>query len=499
MKTHLIILSLLLSTFLAQSQGSGEKNLELSYHLMHPGELSIPGDPNAAFYIDGTYHLHYILRYDWKDKKSFSFIHVTSKDMLHWEWQPTKLQPSFTGHGMFSGTGLITKNGKAAAVYHGQASGRNQIAIAKDNKLTAWEKPYAIEVKNADGKDADMNHWDPDCFIIGDTYYAISGGKNPPLFKSHDLKNWLYVGDFLKFETPDVVIGEDISCPNFFPLCDKWMMLCISHPFGCRYYLGDWDTKYEQFIPTSHGRMNWKRKDQPITTIYYQDYFAPESVLTPDGRRVMWAWLASLDKSINGLSLQSLPRELGLHDDGTLKISPLKELETLRYDEKKFFNIGIEMEERHNGGFGRKKITDIDGDAIEICATISAKEAKNKRFGFFLFANEEHGSGLPIVIDPVSKSLLVGNAEAPFIVSDLHQNEDVNIRIFIDKYLVEVFVNDRQAMVGFFKDYDKDAGFYVYTYGGPTTIREITMWKMQATNQGYYRAKENRIWEPKTK
>lgn len=25
------------------------------------------------------------------------------------------------------------------------------------------------------------------------------------------------------------------------------------------------------------------------------DFFAPESVLTPDGRRVMWAWLATVD------------------------------------------------------------------------------------------------------------------------------------------------------------------------------------------------------------
>jgi beta-fructofuranosidase len=33
----------------------------LNYHLMHPGGASLPGDPNAAFYLDGTYHLHYIL------------------------------------------------------------------------------------------------------------------------------------------------------------------------------------------------------------------------------------------------------------------------------------------------------------------------------------------------------------------------------------------------------------------------------------------------------
>ncbi len=76
----------------------------LKYHLMHPGGESLPGDPNAAFCLDGVYHLHYILAHPCRKGQSFSFVHVTSPDMLHWTWQPTTLQPSFTGHGMFSGT-----------------------------------------------------------------------------------------------------------------------------------------------------------------------------------------------------------------------------------------------------------------------------------------------------------------------------------------------------------------------------------------------------------
>jgi sucrose-6-phosphate hydrolase SacC (GH32 family) len=200
-------------------------SLVLNYHLMHPGGVSKPGDPNAAFYLDGVYHLHYILAHPYQGKTSFSFVHVTSEDMLHWKWQPTRLQPSFTGHGMFSGTGFITKEGKAAAIYHGQASGRNQIAIATDRKVTAWEKPYPLDVRNADGSEAKINHWDPDCFLIGDTYYAISGGEKNPLMKSKDLKRWTLVGDFIPYDMPDVAYGEDISCPNFFPNGGKWMLL----------------------------------------------------------------------------------------------------------------------------------------------------------------------------------------------------------------------------------------------------------------------------------
>lgn len=77
--------------------------LVLHYHLMHPGGDSAPGDPNAAFHLDGVYPLHYIVRHPWQGQRSYPFIHVTSPDMLHWTWQTTKLQPSPTGHGMFSG------------------------------------------------------------------------------------------------------------------------------------------------------------------------------------------------------------------------------------------------------------------------------------------------------------------------------------------------------------------------------------------------------------
>ena len=44
-------------------------------------------------------------------------------------------------------------------------------------------------------------HWDPDAWVEGDRYYALSGGspgsgKPPTLFKSTDLTNWDYLGCF---------------------------------------------------------------------------------------------------------------------------------------------------------------------------------------------------------------------------------------------------------------------------------------------------------------
>ncbi|MEM7033343.1 MAG: glycoside hydrolase family 32 protein [Chloroflexota bacterium] len=471
--------------------------MALNYHLMHPGGESTPGDPNPAFYIDGTYHLHYILKHTWKDKESFSFVHVTSQDMLHWTWQTTKLQPSFTGHGMFSGTGFLTLDGRPAAIYHGQASGRNHIAIAKDNDLTAWEKPYAVEPKTTDGNDVDMHHWDPDCFIINDTYYAISGGRDQPLVKSQDLVNWTYVGDFLSHELPDVAIGEDISCPNFFPLGDKWVLLCISHPFGCRYYIGDWDAENEQFVPETHERMNWRQPNQSIYKTVWRDFFAPESVMTPDGRRVMWAWTYTLHPDIEELSLQSLPRELSLGEDNRMRIHPLRELESLRYDLKTLTDITATPPLGSHSNITTGHLVDLDGDAFELKVSLDRAQVERKRFSMQLFSDEDH-IGLPIMIRPETGTLLVGTSEAPFAIADLPEDEDLELRIFIDKYVVEVFANGRQAVIAAHMDYQSAKGVHLYTYGDPTTIRQIDIWKMKATNQGFFEARDSRIWEPET-
>jgi sucrose-6-phosphate hydrolase SacC (GH32 family) len=477
----------------------------LRYHLMHPGGASAPGDPNAAFALDGIYHLHYILSHPWKDRHSFSFVHVTSPDMLHWTWQTTKLQPSFTGHGMFSGTGFITKEGKPAAIYHGESSGRNQIAIAKDNQLSEWELPYPVEVKNADGTEAKINHWDPDCFLIGDTYYAISGGENPPLMKSNDLKHWTLIGDFLSHDLPDVARGEDVSCANFFPLGDKWMLLCISHPLGCRYYIGDWDAAKEQFVPETHGRMNWRRDDQSFfgAPPWRVDFFAPESLLTPDGRRVMWAWCATLDEfggQMSGRTIESLPRELSLGDDGGLRIKPLRELETLRYDPVSHENVAIQQVTRAvmpgSCPIG-EKIAELDDEAMELRIAVNRQQAERRIFGFTLFADGK-GGGLPVMVRPETGTIRVGTTEAPFSVAELPAGEDFELRIYVDRYVVEVFANDRQAMIAAHHDYKGHPDVTAFSVGAPMTLQRVERWKIKATDQGFLEARTHTIWQPST-
>ena len=103
--------------------------------------------------------------------------------------------------------------------------------------------------------------------------------------------------------------------------------MCISHSLGCRYYLGDF--KDEKYLPDFHALMSWNGRE----------YFAPESLLATDGRRIMWACL--LDLPLANQGIMSLPRELELPEDGVLRIRPLRELQSLRYDAKQEGGITI--------------------------------------------------------------------------------------------------------------------------------------------------------------
>ena len=307
-----------------------------------------------------------------------------------------------------------------------------------------------------------MRHWDPDCWLNGDTYYALSGGQNPQLMRSPDLKSWTYLGDVLHPDFPaklGVPKGEDISCANMFRIGNKWMLLCISHGLGCRYYLGDF--KDEKYLPEFHSMMSWNGNH----------FFAPESVLTQDGRRVMWAWLMKLPVAPTGV--QSLPRELSLPADGVLRIKPLRELESLRYDERTKSNLTVKSD-------APTRLEDIAGDALELKLSIEPGTAKE--FGVEVLCDKDGKGGMPVVIDTASKILQVGDVKAPF---ELKAGERAELRVFIDKNLVEAFVNDRQAAVSARQAAPENQGIQIFSKGGDVRVKEFKCWKMKSIYAGH--------------
>lgn len=277
--------------------------------------------------------------------------------------------------------------------------------------------------------------------------------------KSDDLKRWDYLGKLFHEETNWETLGvdrnEDVSCANMFKIGDKWMMLCISHDLGGRYYLGDF--KGDKYLPESHHLMNWKGIE----------YFAPESLVAADGRRGMWTWITptvSLSSSQSGV--QSLPPELSLPEDGVLRIKPLRELESLRYNEQNEGEINVVAGECYR----LKKLT---GNTVEL--SVSIQPAAAKSFGARVFCDDE-GNGMPIRYLADEKKLAVADVKAPF---ELKNGETLRLRIFLDKDMVEVFANDRQAIATGQENGYKKTGIELFSQGGAIQA-SVMGWQMRS-------------------
>jgi beta-fructofuranosidase len=239
------------------------------------------------------------------------------------------------------------------------------------------------------------------------------------------------------------------------------MLLCISHRIGCRYYLGDF--KDEKFLPEKHHMMNWKDTDWEDHSEVV--YFAPESMVAEDGRRVMWTWLMT---DVKPSAVQGLPRELEMPEDGILRIKPLKELESLRYD-------GITFEDVTVSEGSNLRLDKVKGDAVEL--EVKFKAPLPEKFGINMLGDENGNEELNITFGVGQKELHIGKINPPF---ELKDGEDLVLRIFIDKNLVEVFANDRQAAAVSHKTIRKNPNIKIFTKDKDLFVNEIHAWKMKS-------------------
>jgi len=471
------------------------------YHFVSYDGRCMPFDPDGAIFWNGKYHLCYIFQ----DERGHCWGHASSKDLLHWRWHTTALFPgeNDVDRGIFSGNCFVNKNGEATMLYHGVDAG-NCIATCREPELNNWTKLPSnpiVPIPEEGSPEAELyRSWDPHGWVEGDTYYAVFGGNPATVFKAKTLDEWEYVGPFLSEDMTDVDVKiEDISCPDLFKLGDKHALLCISHSKGCRIYLGEW--KNEQFYPEVHQRMNWSGGT----------CFAPESLVDNKGRRIMWAWVLNRREElhIDGFSnppkygwsgTLTLPRVLSLDENGTLLIEPVEELEQLRMHEKEHNNITV-----HDGESILLK--DIVGNAIELQLVIEPGDAE--AFGLKVCRAPDGQEQTVIECNPSAKTIRIDlerssldksikhyemcmnfmrdepNQEvteqaAPF---ELMEDEKLQLRVFIDRSILEVFANSRQCITQRIYPIRKDSlGVELFSKGGSMTVESIKAWDMTATN-----------------
>ena len=441
------------------------------YHFVVPEGRCMPFDPNGAIFWKGRYHLFYIFQ----DKRGHNWGHVSSTDLFHWRHHPTGLVS-----GMFSGNCFINKNGRPTMCYHQVGQG-NAIAVALDDELNEWKKldsnPITPKTEPGDPHHGKYRSWDPYGWLEGDTYYAIFGGKRPAVAKSDSLAGpWNYVGDLLANTVEGVAIEEDVSCADFFRIGNQHMLLCISHRLGARYYLGEW--KNGRFHPTFHQQMSWVDNS----------FFAPESLLDDRGPRIMWAWIfdgpafeTRMDYQWSGT--MSLPRVLSLDSAGSLRMNPPEEIERLRYNAKKMTNLAVKAD-------SELSVEGIGGRSIELAVEIDAKEAK--QYGVKVCCSPGGEEQTPVYYDAAEKKLKVdttrsslsegpkGVESGPF---ELKAGQPLRLRVFVDKSVVEVFANGRQAVMRrIYPSREDSVGVTLFSDGGPASVKTLEAWDMMPSN-----------------
>ena len=441
------------------------------YHFVIPEGQAMPFDPNGAIFWKGRYHLFYIFQ----DKRGHNWGHISSTDLFHWRHHPTGLVS-----GMFSGNCFINKDGRPTMCYHQVGQG-NAMAVALDDDLNEWKKldsnPITPKTQPGDPNHEKYRSWDPYGWLEGDTYYAIFGGERPAIAKAPGLAGeWKYVGDLMANSVPGVSINEDVSCADFFQLGDRRMLLCISHRLGCRYYLGDW--RGEQFHPTFHEKMSWVDNS----------FFAPESLLDDRGRRIMWAWIFDspgfkMRTDYGWSGTMSLPRVLSLSTEGILLMSPPQEIELLRYNGKKRTGFLVDKD-------SELLVPEIAGNSLELDLNFEATNAK--QYGLKICSSPRGEEQTLVYYDAEEKKLKVDTtksslADGPKTLEagpfELKPAEPLKLRVFVDKSVVEVFANGRQAVMRrIYPSRPDSTGVRLFSNGGAVRVPILQAWEMAPSN-----------------
>ncbi len=445
------------------------------YHFVMPEGVAMPFDPNGAIYWKGRYHLFYIFQDTRLGKKSDHWGHASSTDLFHWRHHPTGLLD-----GMYSGNCFLNKDGVPTICYHQKGQG-NAMAVALDDDLNEWKKldsnPITPRTREGDEHHGKFRSWDPFGWLEGDTCYAIFGGGRPAVAKSPGLEGeWKYVGDLFAHGVEGVSLEEDVSCPDLFKLGGKDVLLCISHRIGCRYYVGEW--RNEQFHPESHAQMSWVDNS----------FFAPESLVDGKGRRIMWAWI--LDEPLFGARTKhgwsgtlSLPRVLSLGDDGLLRMDVPEEIEALRYG-------GVRKGPLTVSAGDDLPVDGVAGNSLELIVEMEGAGAS--RFGVKVCASPDGQEETSVFYDAEEKLLKVdtrksGPEDTPKAVEaaplQLRDGERLKLRVFVDKSVVEVFANSRQAIARrIYPSRPDSVGVRLFSTGGDAQLHSLRAWKITPSN-----------------
>ena len=425
-------------------------------------------DPNGFSYYQGQYHLFY--QYNPYDTvwASMHWGHAVSRDLLRWEYLPAALAPDkqYDSYGCFSGSAMEMPDGKHLLLYTGMEkeagdNGREfqTQCVAIGDGLDYKKYPGNPVIDGAFLPEGMVtNHFrDPKIWLDQDgRYYCVVGGRKEDsrgailLYSSPDGIQWEFESVLVENDGSHGLMWE---CPDFFELDGEHVLLCSPQdmlPEGFEYHngngtlclIGKYDRQEKRFHPEHHQSID-----------YGIDFYASQTLLTPDGRRVMIGWMQNWDtcplipvKEQQWFGQMSLPRELSIRD-GRLYQQPVRELDAHRSGRVEYRNVDLD---------GELTLSGVEGRTVDLTITLRPGDKENlyHKFAVRFAQNEQFRTALSF--RPYESVLKVDRKFSGSRRAYIHQRRclvpdgesgEIKLRIILDRFSAEVFINDgRQVM-----------------------------------------------------
>ncbi len=473
------------------------------YHFTSPENRL--NDPNGLSFWNGKWHLFY-QAYPPEDPRQH-WGHAVSEDLIHWRDLPYAIYPD-PEYACFSGSALVEED-RVIAMYHGMMAG-SMVAVSDDPLLLNWEKVTgrAVITPAIVGDPPLPNRvFDPCIWKKDGVYYALTSGTLPwgPggkrmraefLHRSKDLVTWEYMHPFLEDDHYGLV-GDDGACPYFWPLGDRHILIHYSHTSGGKYLLGDYDLDRDKFVVTDGGDFNFGPSCP-------SGVHAPSAA--PDGNGgVLVIFNMNPGKPRDGWDqLMSLPRRLTLAEGDPIdpiRQEPAGDFQSLRTGHQHVDAMELPANEE-------VVLDAIKGNAMELVAEIDPQSAQMVELDVLCSANKEEVTRILFLADrgythrefgvedpwarkfsslisiDTTRSSILPDARsraaetAPFYMG---KGEILKLHVFIDKSVVEVFVNGRQcAAVRVYPGREDSVGVCLRAQGSGAVLQSLDAWQMKS-------------------
>jgi beta-fructofuranosidase len=441
-----------------------------AYHF-HPPALWM-NDPNGPIYYKGYYHLFYQHNPFDDQWGQIHWGHARSKDLVHWEHLPIALWPSAEKgeKHCYSGCARINSKGQPL-IYYTKVSTENNTSLKEPNEqwaaigdddLIIWEKHPMnpiLDLNTHGGPTWDGDWRDPFIFEEQGRTFMILGATFHnetiiPIYEAKDayLVSWTYRGILYRLPRKKQAFFE---VPAFFKLGENWVL--ISCPYGlAEYFVGTFDLDSYTFTTETRGLLNGG-----------DNFYATNVLFDDKDRCILFAWVRGFKKGQGWNGCLALPRIFSIDAKGNPSQKPVPELKLLRDTHFKFEPLELKNTTH--------VVENMKGDTLEILASFEPGDAK----AFGLKGRYADNAEPAVTIRYDGQTLEVADIRVPLGLTE--DKETLTLHVFLDKSVMEVFVNNgRTCVTGVIDLREKDLSLEVFAQGGRATVRSLDIWKIKS-------------------